>query len=301
MRRRGSRHRRVHPGCGRCGRHPAVAHRRRRQVPGCRGDGRRRARPLPFQRRRAQQRKRAYRQTAAAEKQDDGRLRLLRPHGRDPRPGQPHHPRGYLHHRLPEQPLHRIGQPDRPRPRRSTAPCSKSRNFTSGSTGCRYRATWTTSSPAARRRRSGQECPSRHRQRGSCRRGNRSWAPPTAPYATTAGTKKEKKVKNFYRSFEIMPDPKMCLLEQGILCMGSATVPAAECAARTATRVPRLLRPAARREGPRREILRARSPPSSTAKILRRSTKFSAACRISSALPTASELPASTLQRSHRS
>jgi F420-non-reducing hydrogenase small subunit len=35
--------------------------------------------------------------------------------------------------------------------------------------------------------------------------------------------KKEKRVKRFYRPFEIIPDPKTCLLEQGIICCGPAT------------------------------------------------------------------------------
>lgn len=35
--------------------------------------------------------------------------------------------------------------------------------------------------------------------------------------------KDEKKTKHFYRPFEIIQDPKQCLLEQGILCLGSAT------------------------------------------------------------------------------
>jgi len=36
-------------------------------------------------------------------------------------------------------------------------------------------------------------------------------------------TKTEKKVKKFYRPYQIIQDPGKCLLEQGILCLGSAT------------------------------------------------------------------------------
>jgi F420-non-reducing hydrogenase small subunit len=35
--------------------------------------------------------------------------------------------------------------------------------------------------------------------------------------------RKEKKIKKFYRPQEIIPDPKECLLDQGIMCMGPAT------------------------------------------------------------------------------
>jgi F420-non-reducing hydrogenase small subunit len=35
--------------------------------------------------------------------------------------------------------------------------------------------------------------------------------------------KKEKKVKRFYRPWEIIQDPSQCLMDQGILCAGSAT------------------------------------------------------------------------------
>jgi F420-non-reducing hydrogenase small subunit len=35
--------------------------------------------------------------------------------------------------------------------------------------------------------------------------------------------KEEKKVKAFYRPYEIIPDPDKCLLEQGLLCAGVAT------------------------------------------------------------------------------
>jgi len=36
-------------------------------------------------------------------------------------------------------------------------------------------------------------------------------------------TRGEKKIKKFYRTYEIMPDPEQCLLEQGLLCAGIAT------------------------------------------------------------------------------
>jgi F420-non-reducing hydrogenase small subunit len=36
-------------------------------------------------------------------------------------------------------------------------------------------------------------------------------------------TRKEKKIKKFYRPHEIIPDPNQCLLDQGIICMGPAT------------------------------------------------------------------------------
>ena len=35
--------------------------------------------------------------------------------------------------------------------------------------------------------------------------------------------KEEKKVKRFFRPYEILQDPQRCLLEQGILCAGSVT------------------------------------------------------------------------------
>jgi len=35
--------------------------------------------------------------------------------------------------------------------------------------------------------------------------------------------KEEKKIKQFFRPWEIIPDPERCLLEQGIVCAGSAT------------------------------------------------------------------------------
>jgi F420-non-reducing hydrogenase small subunit len=36
-------------------------------------------------------------------------------------------------------------------------------------------------------------------------------------------TKAEKKITRFHRSFQVMQDPERCLLEQGIVCMGSVT------------------------------------------------------------------------------
>ncbi|HXZ30079.1 MAG TPA: oxidoreductase [Dehalococcoidia bacterium] len=35
--------------------------------------------------------------------------------------------------------------------------------------------------------------------------------------------REEKKIKKFYRPYEIIPDPEKCLLEQGLLCYGVAT------------------------------------------------------------------------------
>jgi F420-non-reducing hydrogenase small subunit len=35
--------------------------------------------------------------------------------------------------------------------------------------------------------------------------------------------RKEKKIKHFYRPHEIEPDPNLCLLDQGLICMGPAT------------------------------------------------------------------------------
>jgi F420-non-reducing hydrogenase small subunit len=36
-------------------------------------------------------------------------------------------------------------------------------------------------------------------------------------------TKEEKKITRIYRPYEIIPDPKKCLLEQGLICLGPAT------------------------------------------------------------------------------
>ena len=101
-----------------------------------RGDGRRRARPRPLQRRRAQQRERARRQAAAPEEQAPRGLRLLRAHGRHPRPRQPGHHATRSSSGLPRQPVDRAGQPHRaagPR-RRSTARRSRSPRSTGAST-----------------------------------------------------------------------------------------------------------------------------------------------------------------------
>jgi len=40
---------------------------------------------------------------------------------------------------------------------------------------------------------------------------------------TCPRTRSEKKIKKFYRTWEIIPDPDICLLEQGIICAGVAT------------------------------------------------------------------------------
>jgi F420-non-reducing hydrogenase small subunit len=38
-----------------------------------------------------------------------------------------------------------------------------------------------------------------------------------------ARKKDVKKIKKFYRSFQIVPEPEICLLEQGLICAGIAT------------------------------------------------------------------------------
>ena len=43
------------------------------------------------------------------------------------------------------------------------------------------------------------------------------------PTAAAAGKKDEKKVKKFYRPWQVVQDPERCLLEQGIVCAGSVT------------------------------------------------------------------------------
>lgn len=40
---------------------------------------------------------------------------------------------------------------------------------------------------------------------------------------TCPRTRSEKKIKKFHRTWEIIPDPDICLLEQGIICAGVAT------------------------------------------------------------------------------
>ncbi len=40
---------------------------------------------------------------------------------------------------------------------------------------------------------------------------------------TCPRTRTEKKIRKFYRTWEIIPDPEICLLEQGLICAGVAT------------------------------------------------------------------------------
>ncbi len=65
--------------------------------------------------------------------------------------------------------------------------------------------------------------------------------------------KEEKKVKQFYRPWQIIQDPEKCLMEQGSSAQGPPPGPGAASAARTATCRAACLRPAAQRRGPGRE------------------------------------------------
>ena len=195
-------------------------------------------------------------QLLRAEVEGAGRLRLLRPRGLHPRPGQPARPRGDLRRpstttrRRPRTPT---ASGRRPRPRcpraRCTCPSSTTRVKTLDQTvevdyylpGCPPEAEriWEAIDGDPRRQ------AARRRARSSAR---------TRRSATTARARaSEKKIKAFKRTWEIIPDPETCLLEQGLRLLRHRhagrlrrALPAGQLA------LHRLLRPERRRRGLRR-------------------------------------------------
>ena len=235
------------------------------------------------------------------------RLRLLRPHGRHPGPGQPDR-RGRRSSSAPTSTTPRIepGNTTVPQPetQRRTARRSTSPSSTSGSTSSTTSSTSTTTCPAARRR------PTRSRRccwpssRASCR-----------PRARWSGASEHGALRRLPAHQEREEDqaastgpgrscriPTRCLLEQGILCAGvghalrlrRALPEQRHTAAAAATgRCPDVRRPG-------RQARSAPSPRSSTARTPRRSTRSSTGCPTSPSFAYRFGVPASLLQRSHR-
>ena len=58
---------------------------------------------------------------------------------------------------------------------------------------------------------------------GGCRRAGSVIGAETTVCQECKRTRNEKKIKKFYRTWQIMPDEETCLLEQGLLCCGIAT------------------------------------------------------------------------------
>ncbi len=154
-----------------------------------------------------------------------GGLRLLRPRGLHPRPGQPEQPRGDLRHVYHEhapRPRTRKTSGRSPRPRCPRARCTCPVFYDTLKT-------------------LDQTVPVDYYLPGCPPEAERIWEAIAAilegklpPPGSVIGanttvcdecprTRNEKKIKKFYRTWEIIPDEETCLLEQGLLCCGIAT------------------------------------------------------------------------------
>ncbi len=214
------------PRRGRFLRHRLLAVRHGLQVQGRGSHGGRQHRSVPFQRRHPHQRERGDGAPAAAQGQGAGGLRFLRPRGLHPGPGQPHHPRGDPGLGLSSLAQHR--QPERRPPAAASARAGGrardpgvlrgSANAGAGRPGGLLRARLP--APAAPDR---QRAHRHHDRRApaAARLGHRGGR---ETCCDECGRKREeKRVKRFYRPWEIVADPNQCLLDQGIICLGPAT------------------------------------------------------------------------------
>ena len=214
-------------------RHRLLARRHRLQVQGRRGLRRRLHRRLPLQRRHPQHRERAHRQAAAPEVQGPGGLRRLRAHAAAS-PAWPTSPRptSIKRARLHAEPVARQprGHHAAGAVRRCPRASSSCRTSTTPSGRSTRRSTSTTTSPAARPTpnqiwgvldgaTAGLKGEAALPPKGAVDRRQ----PQDLLRRVQARRRKRRRSPASRRIWEFLPDPEQCLLEQGVVCMGSAT------------------------------------------------------------------------------